>query len=64
MGKNKTLRKRIDGELRVIAEHHQKIQAEFGKPYPDKYLAKWEGDIDIHLRILAELRAALPGGRA
>ena len=65
MGRNKVLRKKISGELRVISEHYQKIQEEYEKSYPDQQLiAKWERDIEIHLRILAKLREALPGGRA
>ncbi len=48
MGKNKQLRKRIDGQLRVIAKHEKKIEAELRKPTPDTgRIRKWKGEIDI-----------------
>jgi hypothetical protein len=48
MGKSKQLRKRIAGQLRVIAMHQHKIEAELRKPTPDSgYIRKWEREIDI-----------------
>lgn len=48
MGKNKQLRKRIAGQLRVIRAHQEKIDAELRKPSPDLgYIRKWEREIDI-----------------
>ncbi len=64
MSRNKTLRKQIQGELEVIEKHHRKIKMEYQKRHPDKQLvAKWEKDIANHLRELAKLREALPGGK-
>jgi hypothetical protein len=48
MGKNKQLRKRIAGQLRVIAGHEEKIEAELRRPTPDLgYITKWRHEIDI-----------------
>jgi len=48
MGRNKQLRKRIAGQLRVIAAHQRKIEAELREPTPDRgYIRKWEWEIDI-----------------
>jgi len=48
MGKNKQLRKRIAGQLRVIARHEDKIEAELRRLTPDLgYITKWRHEIDI-----------------
>ena len=62
MGTNKTVRKKIQGELEVINLHLKWIDDELAKPYPDRRaIAKWENDIARHLRILANLETKLPG---
>lgn len=67
MGRNKQLRKRIAGQLRVIAAHQEKIKAELRKPTLDRdYIRKWEREIDIAREKVAklseqrELSAGLP----
>ena len=48
MGKNKQLRKRIAGQLRVISTHEKKIESELRKLSPDMgFIRKWRGEIDI-----------------
>jgi len=48
MGRNKQLRKRIAGQLRVIARHREKIESELHRPAPDLgYITKWRHEIDI-----------------
>lgn len=58
MGKNKQLRKRMAGQLRVITNHQKKIESEFRKPAPDMgRISKWEREIDTawnNMRKLAE----------
>ncbi len=62
MGDNKKTRKRIAGEVRVIAEHLEKIDAESKKPRPDLALiAKWEKDIVRHSKLLEKYSGKLPG---
>lgn len=62
MGRNKDLRKRIQGEIKLIQLHLDKIAAEKEKPYPDKRdIKKWEKDIARHLRLLEKFRNKLPG---
>lgn len=57
MGKNKQLRKRIAGQLRVIAAHQEKIEAELRKPTPDLgYIRKWEREIDIARKNVRKLQ--------
>lgn len=64
MGKNKELRARIQGEIRVINLHLDWIKAELAKPNPDyQDIRKWEKDIARHQRILAKLTGKLPGRR-
>jgi len=47
MGKNRQLRKRIAGQMRVIVQHEKKIEAELRKPAPDLgYIRKWKREID------------------
>lgn len=47
MGRNRQLRKRIAGQLRVIAAHEMKIEAELRKSVPDMgYIRKWRSEID------------------
>jgi hypothetical protein len=60
MGRNKQLRKRIAGQLRVIAAHRQKIEAELRKPTPDSgYIRKWEREIDIAREAVRKLEELL-----
>lgn len=48
----------------MINEHLDKIAEELNKPYPDRYaIEKWEKDVAVHQRRLAELIAKLPGRR-
>jgi hypothetical protein len=48
MGRNKQLRKRIAGQLRVIARHRAKIESELRRPAPDfGYIAKWRHEIGL-----------------
>jgi hypothetical protein len=58
MGKNKQLRKRMAGQLRVISTHEKKIESEARKPLPDMgYIRKWKREIDAarnNMRKLAE----------
>jgi Tfp pilus assembly protein PilN len=62
MGRNKDLRKHIQGEIKQIHLHLDKIAAEKEKPYPDRRgIEKWEQDIARHLRTLEKLRNRLPG---
>ncbi len=62
MGKNKRVRKQIQGEDRVIREHEEKIAAERRKPHPDqKLIQKWRKDIERHRRIRATLEVKLTG---
>jgi hypothetical protein len=60
MGKNKQLRKRIAGQLRVIATHDKKIEAELRRPTPDSsYIRKWHREIDIARRNVRKLSEQL-----
>jgi hypothetical protein len=60
MGKNKQLRKRIAGQLRVIAAHQEKIEAELRKPAPYLgYIRKWEREIDIARKTVRDLEEQL-----
>jgi hypothetical protein len=60
MGRNKQLRKRIAGQLRVIATHQEKIEAELGQPTPDwGYLTKWQREIDIARKNVRKLSEQL-----
>jgi hypothetical protein len=60
VGRNKPLRKRIAGQLRVIAAHQQKIEAELRKPTPDPgYIRKWEREIDIARKGMRKLEEQL-----
>ncbi|CAN5672834.1 hypothetical protein BH24DEI1_BH24DEI1_01940 [soil metagenome] len=64
MGKNKSLRKKIQGELEVIDRHFKLIAEELEKTYPDqRAIAKWEKDVRNHFNTLDKLRAKLPGGK-
>lgn len=60
MGRNKQLRKRIAGQLRVIALHQEKIEAELRKRTPDSgYIRKWEREIDIARKTVRKLEEQL-----
>ncbi len=62
MGRNKSLRKRIEGEERVIREHQEKIDLELSLAFPNQHLIKkWQKDIERHERIRAKLISKLPG---
>jgi len=60
MGKNKQLRKRIAGQLRVIAIHEKKIEGELRRPTPDSgYLRKWHREIDTTRKNMRKLSEQL-----
>jgi hypothetical protein len=60
MGRNKQLRKRIAGQLRVIASHQEKIEAELQRPTPDSgYIMKWQREIDIARKNVRKLSEQL-----
>ena len=60
MGKNKQLRKRIAGQLRAIAAHQEKIEAELSQATPDSgYITKWQREIDIARKNVRKLSEQL-----
>jgi len=60
MGRNKQLRKRIAGQLRVIAAHREKIEAELHRSTPDSgYITKWQREIDIARKNVRKLSEQL-----
>ena len=60
MGRNKQLRKRIAGQLRVITAHQEKMEAELRKPTPDSgYIRKWEREIDRARKTMRKLKDQL-----
>jgi uncharacterized coiled-coil protein SlyX len=60
MGRNKQLRKRIAGQLRVIAAHQEKIEAELSQATPDSgYITKWQREIDIARKNVRKLSEQL-----
>jgi hypothetical protein len=60
MGRNKRLRKRIAGQLRVVSAHREKIESELRKPAPDRgYIRKWEREIDIAEKNVRKLQEQL-----
>jgi uncharacterized coiled-coil protein SlyX len=60
MGKNKQLRKRIASQLRVIAAHQEKIEAELSQATPDSgYITKWQREIDIARKNVRKLSEQL-----
>jgi len=60
MGKNKQLRKRIAGQLRVIATHEKKIESELRKLAPDMgYIRKWKREIDTARNNMRKLEGQL-----
>lgn len=67
MGKNKDIRKQIEGHERVIAQHRSWIAA--GRKHPqDKpvgrlTIEKWLSDITKHETLIAELERKLPQNR-
>jgi hypothetical protein len=64
VGRNKKLRKQIQGEVGAINEHLDKIAMELLKANPSRLdIQKWELDIARHQRLLARLSARLPGRR-
>jgi len=54
MGRNKEIRKKIEGHQRMLAEHRDKIERELGTAEPRRELiAYWERRIqDVHQRIV------------
>ena len=54
MGRNKSLRKKIDGNRRMVREHRAKIAQELQSASPREFLiAYWEKRIrEVELRIL------------
>jgi uncharacterized coiled-coil protein SlyX len=60
MGRNKQLRKRIAGQLRVMAAHQEKIEAELSQATPDSgYITKWQREIDIARKNMRKLSEQL-----
>ncbi len=60
MGRNKQLRKRMAGQLRVITAHQEKIETELRQPTPDSgYIRKWEREIDIARKTMRKLEEQL-----
>jgi hypothetical protein len=60
MGRNKQLRKRIAGQLRVVAAHQEKIEAELSQATPDsRYITKWQREIDIARKNVRKLSEQL-----
>ena len=60
MGRNKQLRKRIAGQLRVMAAHQEKIEAELSQATPDSgYIRKWRREIDIAQKNVRKLSEQL-----
>ena len=60
MGKNKQIRKRIAGQLRVIRDHEEKIAEELLKATLDiRVIRKWERDIDKAQKQMRELEEKL-----
>jgi len=54
------LRKRIAGQLRVIAAHQEKIEAELSQATPDSgYITKWRREIDIARKNVRKLSEQL-----
>ncbi len=54
------MRKRIAGQLRVIAAHQEKIEAELSQAMPDSgYITKWQREIDIARRNVRKLNEQL-----
>ena len=48
MGRNKEIRKKIDGHPRMVREHGAKVEEEQKKPNPDfDLIANWERRIRI-----------------
>jgi len=48
MGRNKEIRKKIDGHRRMLREHRAKVEEEGKRPNPDYHLiANWERRIRI-----------------
>jgi hypothetical protein len=60
MGRDTQLRKRIAGQLRVIATHNKKIEAELRRPTPDSgYIRKWDREIDVARKNVRKLTEQL-----
>jgi len=48
MGRNKEIRRKIDGHRRMVQEHRAKVEEEGRRPNPDYGLiANWQGRIRI-----------------
>jgi len=60
MGRNKDLRKKIAGRLRMIERHEEKIRSELSKPQPDEFLiAHWRSEIEAVKEKVADLTRRL-----
>ena len=54
------MRKRIAGQLRVMAAHQEKIEAELSQVTPDSgYITKWRREIDIARKNVRKLSEQL-----
>ena len=54
------MRKRIAGQVRVIAAHQEKIEAELSQATPDSgYIRKWRREIDIAQKNVRKLSEQL-----
>ena len=54
------MRKRIAGQLRVMAAHQEKIEAELSQATPDSgYITKWQREIDIARKNMRKLSEQL-----
>jgi hypothetical protein len=62
MGRNKENRKKIEGMVRQIMRHEEKIVRESGRSNPDQGLIKhWQIEIRAWKRRVARLERRLPG---
>jgi len=60
MGKNKHTRRLIAGQLRTLANHQAKIEAELGKAEPNmEWIEGWEKEIDNARQRVRELEKRL-----
>ncbi len=61
MGRNKDIRKKIEGHLRQIALHREKIRLELAKPNPDQdAIRDWQTHIRKHEMLIRRLEKKLP----
>jgi hypothetical protein len=61
VGRNKDIRKKIQGHRRQIALHEEKIQRELSKPNPDyDAIRDWQTHIRKHEMLIERLEKKLP----